>query len=90
LIFTGFDQKAIFALLHLTADLGTLGNEEKFRKLNDGIWEFKSFQVRLLCCFEKNRLIILTHPFMKKKDRTPKSEINRAIQIREETRKKRG
>lgn len=48
MIFTGFDQKAIFALLHLTADHGTLGNEEKFRKLNDGIWEFKSFQVRLL------------------------------------------
>lgn len=41
-------------MLHLTADHGTLGNEEKFRKLNDGIWEFKSFQVRLLCCFEES------------------------------------
>lgn len=84
------DQKKIFALLCRTADHGTLSNEEKFRKLDDGIWEFKSFQVRLLCYFERHRLIILTHGFIKKKDRTPKSEIDRAIRIRDELKKKKG
>ena len=84
------EQKKIVALLRRTADHGILSNEEKFRKLDHGIWEFKSFQVRLLCFFERNHLIVLTHGFKKKQDRTPKNEIERAVRIREELRKNKG
>lgn len=34
---------------------------------------------RILCFFEKNNLIILTHGFQKKTQKTPKKEIEKAI-----------
>ena len=68
------DQKKIFVLLRYTGDNGPPKNLEKFKKLEEDIWEFKSFQVRLLCFFDKNQLIILTHGFVKKSKKTTKSE----------------
>jgi len=40
--------------------------------------------VRLLCFRDKDRLIILTHGFIKKGNSTPKSEIERAVNIRKQ------
>lgn len=72
-------QKKIIYLLKITGDNGTPGNTEKFKKLkNEELYEFKSYQVRLLCKFEKDKMIILTHGFIKKKDKTDPTEIARA------------
>ena len=66
------------------AEDGRVENEEHFGKLQDDIWEFKAFQVRMPGFFLKGGRFILTHGFKKKKDRTPKSEIVRAETIRSE------
>jgi len=72
------DRNKVLSLLNRTSEHGPHGNKEKFRYLRDGIYEFKSYQVRILCAFEKDNIIILTHGFIKKKDRTPIQEIKRA------------
>ncbi len=73
------DQKKIIALLNRAADSGPPRNEEKFKSIkNTNLWEFKSHQVRILCAFEKDRIIILSHGFIKKSKKTPKREIERA------------
>ena len=78
------DQVKVNALFRLLADMGRIGDEEKFKNLESGIWEFKSFQIRILCYFAKGRLAILTHGFFKKGNKTKKSEIEKAIQIKNE------
>lgn len=78
------DQMKILVLLKYAGDYGPPRNLEKFKKLEDDIWEFKSFQVRLLCFFDKNQLIILTHGFVKKSKKTPKSEIEKAKRLQKE------
>jgi len=75
------DQKKVIALLKRAADYGMPNNVEKFRKLDGDIWEFKSFQVRILCALEGREVVILTHGFIKKKDKTPAGEIRRAKEL---------
>ena len=61
-----------------------------FKKLTDDIWEFRtSFQsndYRLLAFWDKtdnqNTLVICTHGFIKKSQKTPKSEIQKVLKIR--------
>lgn len=61
-----------------------------FKKLNDDIWEFRttfqSIDYRLLAFWDKtdnqNTLVICTHGFIKKSQKTPKSEIQKAMNIR--------
>ncbi len=62
---------------------------ELFKKLDSDIWEFRTNfnlqKYRLLAFWDKrnnqNTLVIVTHGFFKKTQKTPKSEINRARQI---------
>jgi len=76
------DQKKIIALLKRTADDGTPGNTEKFDSITGTrLWEFKSFQIRIFCFFDKGKMIILTHGFIKKKNRTPSAEIEKALRL---------
>ena len=58
------------------------------KKLTDEIWEFRTrydkHQIRLLAFWDLKlkSLIVCTHGFVKKTQKTPKSEINRAMEIR--------
>lgn len=47
-------------LLVKTADEGKIRNEEMYKHIGDGIWEFKARTARLYC-FDDERRIILTH-----------------------------
>ena len=76
------DQAKIIQLLNVTADNGTPSNPEKFKKLEKDIWEFKSYQVRLPCFFEKEKIIVITHGFKKRKNKIPRKQIERAIKLR--------
>lgn len=80
------DKKKIIALLKRSADSGIPRNEEKFKKLVDDIWEFKSYQIRILCTLENNKIILLIHGFIKKKNETPKKEIEKANRLLKEFR----
>ena len=69
-----------------------INNPEIFKKLNEFIWEFRTkfnkSHYRLLAFWDKtdsnNTLVIATHGFIKKTQKTPKSDIKRAEEIRKE------
>lgn len=87
----GLDSKTIKKIFY-NIDLAEQTNDPKlFKKLQNDIWElrtkFAGLQIRLLAFWDKtdNRrtLVIATHGFIKKVDKVPKSEIDRAIKLRE-------
>jgi phage-related protein len=65
---------------------------ELFKKLSGEIWEFRTLfkgrQIRLFAFWDKNRdkktLVIATHGFFKKTQKTPKKEIDKADQLRKD------
>jgi phage-related protein len=74
-------------------DLAEHTNDPRlFKKLTKDIWEFRTqyegIQVRLLAFWDKtdnsHTLVIATHGFVKKVDKVPVNEINRACQLRDE------
>ena len=72
----------------LREDRGPFWNSYKFKKLkgSDDIWEMKpSAQVRLLGFIHpsKEKIFVLTHGFIKKQNRTPRREIDKAERARE-------
>ena len=63
-------------------------DKELFKKLNDNIWEFRTvyqgFKYRLLAFWDKEtgNLVIATHGFVKKTQKTPESELAHAEELR--------
>ncbi len=73
-------------------DLAEQTNDSKLlKKLQYEIWEFRTkfagLQIRLLAFWDKSdnqeTLVIATHGFIKKVDKSPANEIDRAIRLRE-------
>lgn len=73
-------------------DLAEQTNDPRlFKKLKKDIWEFRTkyegLQIRLLAFWDKTdnkkTLVIATHGFIKKVDKVPANEIERAVRIRE-------
>lgn len=85
------DEQAIariLALLKLVAERpdSPSGLGEEKTKLLDSesrIMEFKAGQFRIPYFYEKNHIILCTHMFRKKSRRTPRSEIEKAIRIKQ-------
>jgi phage-related protein len=72
-------------------DLAEQTNDPKlFKKLKSDIWELRTnyagLQIRLLAFWDKTdnkeTLVIATHGFIKKVDKIPAKEIDRAIRLR--------
>lgn len=63
-------------------------DKELFKKLNDDIWEFRTifqgFKYRLLAFWDKDtgNLVIATHGFVKKTQKTPEKELAHAEALR--------
>ena len=77
------DKRRVLRLFEKKA-AGHALSPEDFRKLRDGLFEFKDFQIRMPC-FSTPKGWFVTHGFIKKKEgRTPESEIARADLIRSE------
>ena len=84
------DTKSISKILY-NIDLAEQTNDSKlFKKLQNDIWEFRTryggVQIRLLAFWDKTNeretLVLATHGFIKKVDKVPTNEIERAIKIR--------
>tara|TARA_R110002072_G_scaffold302462_3_gene485467 strand:- start:348 stop:689 length:342 start_codon:yes stop_codon:yes gene_type:complete len=84
------DRKTRNKILY-NIDKSKLVNDPKlFKKLTDDIWEFRtkynSLQYRLFAFWDKTdnqeTLVISTHGIVKKVDKVPKSDIEKAKQIR--------
>lgn len=87
----GLDPKTIRKIVYLI-DLAEQTNDPKlFKKLQHDIWEFRikfaGLQIRLLAFWDKSSnketLVIATHGFIKKVDKVPVNEINRASRLRD-------
>ena len=74
-------------------DLAEQTNDPKlFKKLKNDIWEFRTkfvgLQIRLLTFWDKTdnkeTLVIATHGFIKKVDKVPANEIDRAVRLRDQ------
>jgi phage-related protein len=85
------DSKAIKKIFY-NIDLAEQTNDPKLlKKLQNDIWEFRTkfagLQIRLLAFWDKTdnkeTLIIATHGFVKKVDKIPKNEIDRAERLRD-------
>lgn len=72
-------------------DLAEQTNDPKlFKKLQKDIWEFRTkylgLEIRLLAFWDKTNdqetLVVATHGFIKKVDKVPGNEIDRAARIR--------
>ena len=77
-------QQKLAALFVMLGDHGKIFNEQKFKHLSDTsqLFEFKADQGRVLCFFFVGQRVILTHGFLKKSDKTPRGEIDRAENIK--------
>lgn len=80
------DKVKLDQLFRILGDHGKHSNPEKFGDLGDGLYEFKSFKIRMPFAYAEYErgLILITHGFRKKKDKAPPSEIARARRILKE------
>ncbi|MCA6421684.1 MAG: type II toxin-antitoxin system RelE/ParE family toxin [Flavobacterium sp.] len=87
----GLDKKTIKKIFY-NIDLAEQTNDPKlFKKLQNDIWElrtkFGGLQIRLLAFWDKSNnkktLVIATHGFIKKVDKVPANEIERAERLRD-------
>lgn len=79
------DRAKIIKNIKRFANAGKIRNREKFKKVEGtDFWEFKEFQTRILMYYCARGHIALTHGFVKKGDRIPKQQIERAYTIKEE------
>ena len=75
-----------------------VNDPELFKKLDGNIWEFRTKfltnQIRLLAFWDKTgkeeTLVVATHGFIKKTQKTPKSEIEKVEKIRKQYFKEKG
>ena len=80
-------RKKVFYNIRLAENTN---DPELFKKLTNDIWEFRTqylgIQIRLLAFWDKTdnkqTLVLATNGFIKKTQKTPKSEIERAERIR--------
>jgi phage-related protein len=77
------NQARLMKLFQLLGDNRIVHNREKFGDLGDGLFEFKSFQIRMPYAYARHEraLVLITHGFIKKQNKTPKQEIARAWRI---------
>ena len=83
------DEKARTKLIFNIDKAKILNDPKVFKKLDNYIWEFraesKKLQFRLLAFWDKrdknNTLVICSHGFIKKDEKTPAKELHRAQEI---------
>lgn len=72
----------VVANMHLLEEYGNMAREPLSKELEDGIFELRTIEgsdiVRILYFFDKDRIIIATNALVKKKQKTPRNEIELA------------
>lgn len=86
----GVDEKARNKILYNIWKARSINDKELFKKLQDEIWEFRTkfnkTYYRLFAFWDKtdkdDTIVISTHGLIKKTDKIPKSEIEKAEKAR--------
>ena len=89
--FAELDEKSRDKILYNIDKARLYNNKELFKKLKGEIWEFRTLYnrtyFRLFAFWDKSNkgqtLVITTHGIVKKTDKTPEKEIERAEQLRQ-------
>jgi len=76
---TNSQKRKLLLLFKRIGDFGKINDKTKFRYEGDDIFAFKPQPDRFLSFFVKDRKIIVTSAFMKKSQKLPKNEIDKAI-----------
>ena len=71
-------HKQIAQYIQLLADHGTRLGENITKHLDDGIWELRPGNNRVLYFFHRDNTFVLLHQFRKKTQKTPRREIEKA------------
>ena len=90
--FDSIEKKAVEKILQNMRKSQIILDTKFFKKLNDEIWEFRTLynkkQYRILAFWDKSSktdtLVIGTNGFIKKTQKTPKKELNKAEKIKNE------
>lgn len=75
-------QDDLLMLLKRMGDLGRIFDKTKFRNEGDQVFAFKPQPDRFLCFFTTGRKIIITNAFVKKSDKLPPGEKDRALRAK--------
>ncbi|SDM66462.1 Phage-related protein [Daejeonella rubra] len=84
------DEKVRVKIIYNITKSRYSNDKELFKKLNDEIWEFrtlyKNIQYRLFAFWDKRvsteTLIVCTHGIIKKSEKTPQDDLNKAASLR--------
>jgi hypothetical protein len=77
------DRTKVDVLFELLASHGRISNKEKFKKIEGTeLWEFKSFQIRLICFFMKDKRVVICHALTKKQDKHKPKDLVHAENLR--------
>src|SRR5680860_211891 len=88
----GLDEKARNKILFNIDRAKVKNNRTLFKKLNPDIWEFRTLynkkQYRLFSFWDKSNkkvtIVVATHGIVKKSQKTPKKDIDKATEIMKE------
>ena len=86
------DQKSQQKIYYNIKKAQLTNDPELFKKLNDNIWEYRTFynktHFRIFAFWDKSQrqqtLVLSTHGLIKKTDKTPKTDLEKAERIREQ------
>ena len=90
--FDSIEKKAVEKILQNMRKSQIVLDTKFFKKLNGDIWEFRTLynkkQYRILAFWDKSSeadtLVIGASGFIKKTQKTPKKELNKAVKVRNE------
>ena len=72
------DRTRMLALLEQVAEAGPPRNTVLSHKLDGNIWEFIRGRLRVCWFFDEGKVVICTHGFIKKTQKTPRAELRKA------------
>jgi phage-related protein len=72
-------QLKFLFLVKRIGDFGKISNKQQFRNEGDKIYAFKPQPDRFLCFFFTDKKIIVTNGFLKKQQKLPKQEKDKAL-----------
>jgi hypothetical protein len=78
------ERQKIDVLFERMGQFGEIQNRQKFKKLErtDGLFAFKSFQIRLPCFLRRHRMVYLLFGLRKQSNAWKPSEVRRAEEYR--------
>jgi phage-related protein len=76
------DGDHMLSLLERVSINGPPRNTEICHQIQNDLWEFIKGRLRVLWFYDKGRIVVCTHGFVKSSPKTPKAEIAKATTVR--------